>query len=124
MRVFIFECNDATQIECFDRSLFGSNARWPLSVRLGELCFLYNYWGNRKLIYGVFEATCNGARNIVPEAWAGMYSYQVRVRLRSHERLGVPKSNISRIVSDRESGRVRNVLSGQFAQDLLQFFAA
>jgi hypothetical protein len=44
LTVFIFECNDATQIECFERNLFGAGAAWPLRVRRGNLCFLFNYY--------------------------------------------------------------------------------
>jgi len=124
LRVFIFECNDATQIECFERNLFGAGAAWPLNVKRGNLCFLYNYYGSRNLIYGVYEATCDGARRIEPDAWGGQYQCQVRVKLRSHERIAVPRANIHRLVTDPESLRVRNILTAQFAHDLLQFFAA
>lgn len=120
---YIFECSDKTQLECFERSLFGARAAWPLSVRSGDLCFLFNYRGRDALIYGVFEATCDGWPNIVPEAWGGHYPYQVRVRLHSHERIAVPRANLDHLVTDPNTLRVRNRLFGSTAEELLQYFA-
>jgi development and cell death domain-containing protein len=105
--IYIFECSDETQFECFERSLFGARAAWPLSVRTGDLCFLFNYWGKQKLIFGVYESVCNGQRDIVPSAWNQKYPCQVRVRLCSRERLAVPRANINRIVTDPQTMRVR-----------------
>lgn len=120
---YIFECSDETQFECFERSLFGARVGWPLSVRTGDLCFLFNYHGRDKLVYGVFEATCNGQRDIVRDAWGGRYPCQVRVRLCSRERIAVPRANINRFVTDPETLRVRNKVFGEPAHELLQYFA-
>lgn len=119
----IFECNDITQFECFERNLFGAKAAWPLSVKAGDLCFLFNYYGQEKLNYGVFQAVGNGARNIVAGAWGSQYPCQVRVQLCSKERIAVPRSNIGSIVTDPDSLRVRNKLFGEPAQKLLEYFA-
>jgi len=71
----------------------------------------------------VFEATCNGKRDIVPEAWGGGYPCQVRVRLCSRERIAVPRPNIDRFVTDPVNLRVRNKVFGTSAHELLQYFA-
>ncbi len=123
MNAYIFECNDVTGFECFERNLFGASAAWPLSVRTGDLCFLFNYYGREKHVFGVYQATCDGARDIVPEAWGGSYRNQVRVQLVSKERLAVPRANIGKIVTDPASMRVRNRLFGAPAQELLGYFA-
>jgi hypothetical protein len=121
--IYIFECSDTTQFECFERNLFGAKAPWPLSVRTGDLCLLFNYYGHDKLIYGVFEATCDGKRDIEPDAWGGSYPCQVRVRLCSRERITVPRANIGRFVTSPETLRVRNKIFGTPADELLQYFA-
>src|SRR5437899_2869718 len=121
-RVYIFECNDLTEGQCFELSLFGSNRNWPLYVHTGDLCFLFNYKGARRLIYGVYAATCNGKHGIVAEAWSGDYPWQVRVKLCSRERIAVPRANIDRFVTNSE-GYVSNVLDGAKADELLDYFA-
>ena len=73
MVIWIFECEDVTQPECWQRNLFGAGKSWPTGVRSGDLCLLYNYTrGGEHRIYGVYRAVSNGARNIVPEAWEGI----------------------------------------------------
>src|SRR5947208_725733 len=116
--IYIFECNDETEGECFERGLFGTKAAWPLQrVHTGDTCFLFNFYGRRKLIYGVYAATCDAALNIVPDAWAGRFPKQIRVKQCSRERVAVPRDNIEPIVTDPSTGRVRNVLFGNPAQE-------
>jgi hypothetical protein len=122
MKLFVFECSNATQPECFERNLFGSSARWPSTVQPNELCLLYNY--QTGFIYGLYRALSKGARNIVTEAWGGLYPWQVRVELCSKERLGVPRFNIEQFVRDPDTGRARNILYGDPAQSLIQYFAS
>ena len=92
-------------------------------VHAGDTCFLFNFYGRRKLIYGVYEATCDAKLNIVPDAWGGRFSKQVRVKQCSRERVAVPRSNIDRIVTDPATLHVRNFLFGDQAQKLLDYFA-
>ncbi len=42
MDPWISECNDETHWECFGTDLFGAKAQWPLQVKGGHLCLLYN----------------------------------------------------------------------------------
>jgi|ERR1017187_2926288 hypothetical protein len=126
--IYIFECNDETEGECFECGLFGTKAAWPLQrVHTGDLCFLFNFYGRKRLIYGVYQATCDAKRNIVPEAWRGSgssgFPNQVKVHQCSRERIAVPQVNIERIVTDPSTGRVRNILFGDQAQKLLDYFA-
>lgn len=122
--IYIFECSDETEGECFERGLFGTNAAWPLNrVLAGDTCFLFNFFGRRQMIYGVYVATCDAAPDIVRDAWAGRFRKQVRVKQSSRERVAVPRGNIERIVTDPSTGRVRNILFGNQAQELLDYFA-
>ena len=124
MKIHIFECNDDSQTECFEKKLFGSNVPWPLtSVRAGDYCLLYNYTkGKDHFIFGIWKAETNAAKNIDKNAWWGLYPYQVRVRLCSKEYQCIPRRNLDKIVTNNE-GRVMNTVMGSRAQDLLQYFA-
>jgi len=127
MDIWIFECNEETQWECFSTNLFGAKARWPLQVKAGNLCLLYNYTrGSEHNIFKIFRALSDGAKNIKPDAWGGDYPYQVRVALASRERLAVPRINLKRLITEvrNDVPRVRNHIYGDPAQDLLQFYAA
>lgn len=82
---YIFLCSEVTQGECFERNLFGGGEKYEARVRgvkKGDKLFLYNY--NTKKLHGLFEATSELKRNIVPFAWkvdtARDYPWQIRVR--------------------------------------------
>jgi len=123
MRIYIFECNDETQGECFERNLFGSNSKWPTQVKQGDICLLYNYSrGSEHMIYGVYKAISNGIHKIVPEAWRGRYPFQVRVALASKEMVAVKRRSIEKFIV--ANGRVKNVLTDSYAQDVFQFYAS
>jgi hypothetical protein len=119
-KIFIFESNAETHPECLQRELFGSNLNWPLQARKGDLCFLYNY--HEKLLYGVWEAAGDGGSKIVPDAWSGRYRFQVRITRPTSAIRTVPASAIGNIIRNDE-GRVRNILSGDRAHNLIQYFA-
>lgn len=66
--IFMSDCT--TLEECFERRLFGlpsTYADFVREVKAGMILFLFEY-ENRKL-YGVFEASCDGGMNIVPNAF-------------------------------------------------------
>lgn len=121
--IYVFECNDNTQLECFQHNLFGSNSKWPLNVNTGDLYLLFNYYSKKQLIYGVFQAICKGQLNIVKDAWDGKYPYQVKVKRCSKELIVVPRCNIDRFVTNSKTLRVRNQIIGDNAEELLQYFA-
>lgn len=122
MNIYVFECNDTTQHECFERNLFGGRSADFRAVKTGDVCLLFNYYGQTKTIYGVFEATSN-AGNLVPTAWGGGFPIQVSVKQVSREKIAIPKSNIAKFVTDPVSLRVRHRISGERAQELFQYFA-
>ena len=79
-KAIIFACTSRSEKECLDRMLFSTNkiyAQNALHARKGDTLFLYNM--DADVLRGVFRATSDGAKDIVPEAWNGNYPYQVKV---------------------------------------------
>lgn len=76
---FVFKCSSGTYLDCVGKNLFGSNEPWPLEIREGDYCFLHHYEVGG--LFGLWEATSNGGRNLVPGLWKGKFPYQVKVRL-------------------------------------------
>jgi hypothetical protein len=125
MNIWIFECNLETEWECHQRNLFGSNVQWPLHVKGGDLCFLFNYGTHPRVVYGIYRAVSDGARNIDRSAWSGRSPYQARVTLDSKGRLAVPIGKLERLISTDVDGRpkVRHQISGNAAQELIDLYA-
>ena len=66
----IFLCNHLTRKECFDRKIFGLSSKcteFIQRVKSGATLFLYDV--DQHKLHGVFEATSDGAMNIIPEAY-------------------------------------------------------
>ncbi|KAE9613651.1 putative development/cell death domain-containing protein [Lupinus albus] len=69
----IFMSNSDTKRECFERRLFGlpsSEVQFVEQVKDGMILFLFEY--EKKHLHGVFKATCDGAINIVPNAFRSL----------------------------------------------------
>lgn len=85
MAYFVFLCDTTTESECFERSLFGTNAgeshRLHLSrVEIGDQLFLYNI--EIGTLRGPFVALTSCTFNIEPNAWKRTrrsFPWQVRV---------------------------------------------
>jgi len=76
---FIFECSSNTYLDCVEKNLFGSNKPWPLEIKTGDYCLLHHYEIGGLL--GLWQATCDGGKNLVPKVWGGKFPYQVKVKL-------------------------------------------
>lgn len=66
----IFMSNSDTKAECLKRKLFGlpsSGSDFVLHIKKGMMLFLFEF--ERRLLYGVFRATCDGEINIEPKAF-------------------------------------------------------
>lgn len=66
----IFMSNRATKRECLRRQLLGlpsSQVDFVRQVKAGMLLFLFEF--ERRELHGVFQASSNGAMNIVPNAY-------------------------------------------------------
>jgi hypothetical protein len=85
----IFLCNYRTRKECFDRKIFGLSSKcteFIQKVKSGATLFLYDV--DQRKLHGVFEATSDGAMNIIPDAYASSgfhYPCQVRIYFRHPE---------------------------------------
>ncbi|KAL0910576.1 hypothetical protein M5K25_021574 [Dendrobium thyrsiflorum] len=66
----IFMSNRETKLECLRRKLFGlplSKSKFLKQVKAGMILFLFEH--EERKLYGVFEATSDGALNIIPDAF-------------------------------------------------------
>ncbi|KAJ1397124.1 Development/cell death domain [Sesbania bispinosa] len=69
----IFMSNSETKRECFKRRLFGlpsSKIHFVEQVKAGMILFLFEY--EQRQLHGVFKASCDGAMNIVPNAFTSL----------------------------------------------------
>lgn len=79
----IFMSNRKTMEECLRRNLFGlpfSKAGFVKHVKVGMVLFLFEY--EKRELHGVFQASTDGAIDIVPEAFCSSgkrFSAQVRI---------------------------------------------
>lgn len=102
---YVFLCSDATEKECFDRSLFGGGEKYVKRVkgiRPGKKLYLFNY--SSKKLHGTFEALTGIEHNIVPEAWKGEYPWQVRVK-RVLDHKSISREDIGTLLKFDRSGR-------------------
>ncbi|CAJ2650301.1 unnamed protein product [Trifolium pratense] len=78
----IFMSNSGSKRECFHRGLFGlpsSYISFVEKIKAGSALFLFEY--EKRLLHGVFKATCDGGINIVPKAFNSLgvpYPAQVK----------------------------------------------
>jgi len=115
---FIFECSSTTYLDCVDKNLFGSNKPWPLQIKAGDYCLLHHYEIGGLL--GLWQATSNGGKGLVPKIWAGKFPYQVKVRLVLPKVTEVPKSLLKQMGLDPAVGRCDNCLDEDLAEDLIR----
>lgn len=74
----IFMASHSTKKECLKRKLFGlppPQINFVKKVKCGMILFLFEF--EERKLYGVFQATCDGAMGIVPHAYAGKFPAQV-----------------------------------------------
>src|SRR5271170_4139148 len=96
MKTFLFECSTATYLDCLQKSLFGSNQPWPLQVKIDDYCFLYHY--EVGVLFGMWRASSDGGKNIVPKAWGGRFPFQAMIALFTPEIVEIPKAEVVEIV--------------------------
>lgn len=117
-QTFIFECSSSTYLDCVEKNLFGSNKPWPLEIKTGDYCLLHHYEIGGLL--GLWQATSNGGKNLVPKIWGGKFPYQVNVKLVIPRVTDVPKSVLKKLGVDAAVGRFDNSVDEEMAKDLIQ----
>ena len=115
--IFIFECSSNTYLDCVEKNLFGSNKAWPLEIKEGDYCLLHHYEIGGLL--GLWQATCDGGRNLVPKIWGGKFPYQVKVNLVIPKVTDVPKKLLAGFGIDPAKGRFDNCVDEDLAEDLI-----
>ena len=113
---YVFACNQSTVEECLERSLFGAPTRWPLSVKGGDPCVLYNY--DTHQIMGIWVAERSGRNQIVPTAWDRRYPYQCKVKAIVDTLYAVPRANLPGLAA----GRLPNPLQGHSSRAVFKKF--
>ncbi len=121
MRAFIFECSTNTYREYVERQLFGSHLGWPLEVRTGDLCFLYHHGVSE--LCGIWRAEHAG-HNLVPEAWAGRFPFQVKVSSSTPHILEMPLKEVEDLVLSSEARKPKHTIEGEALAELLRRFRA
>ena len=117
-KTYIFECSSNTYLDCVEKSLFGSNKSCPLEIKAGDYCLLHHYEIGGLL--GLWQATCNGGRNLVPKIWGGKFPFQVRVKLLLPKVTEVPQKLLAELAMNPAVGRFDNCLDEDLAEDLIR----
>lgn len=118
LNAYVFECNSTTYSDCI-KGLFGSNRGWALKVRKGDLCLLHHL--EIHLVFMLWRAETDAARNIVPKAWKGRFPFQAKVALASSEIIEVPKLVVNELLLNPDTGYVVNEVVPAHLPNLLKF---
>ena len=105
-------------MDCIEKSLFASNKPWPLEIKEGDYCLLHHYEIGGLL--GVWQATSNGARNIVPKIWGGRFPFQTRIKLVVPKVTEVQRQLLADAGVDPSVGRFDHCLDEALAQSIIQ----
>ncbi|MCE9552914.1 MAG: hypothetical protein K8T91_06000 [Planctomycetes bacterium] len=119
LKTYIFECSSGTYLDCVEKKLFGSNKPWPLEIKQGDYCLLHHYEIGGLL--GLWKATSDGGRNLVPKIWGGKFPFQVKVELVLPKITDVPQKVLAEFGADPANGRFDNCVDEQLAQSLIRF---
>lgn len=119
VNAFIFQCSTATYLDCVQKELFGSNLPWPTQVKAGDYCCLHHY--EVGTLFGLWQATCNGGKSLVPRAWGGRFPFQVRVKLCTADIIEIPKTVLDGALINPATGKLDEVLEPPRSEDLVQW---
>ena len=114
-KLFVFQCSGNTYMECIEKGVFGSNDPWPLQVKTGDACLLHHYEYDTH--FGLWRATTDGGRRLVPKVWGGKFPFQARVDLVTPSILDLPKGALGPAERIVDGARVAAVLAMFLPQD-------
>ncbi|GMI15234.1 hypothetical protein TrVE_jg244 [Triparma verrucosa] len=93
---WVFNCTEATRVECVQRRLFGCPAPKNYErMNPGDIVYLSNV--TQRTLEGPFLALTSIMKDIVPEAWAGRYMWQVSVDKLGDNIIRVSRDEVSKI---------------------------
>ena len=117
-KTYVFECSSSTYMDCIEKNLFGSNKPCPLEIKEGDYCLLHHYEIGGLL--GLWKATSNGGRNLVPKIWSGKFPFQVRVKLLLPSITEVSRKVLSDAGINPAVGRFDYCADDALAQSIIQ----
>jgi hypothetical protein len=89
---FVFQCSGNTYMECIEKGVFGGNDPWPLQVKAGDACLLHHY--EYDTLFGLWRATTDGGKKLVPKAWGGKFPFPARITLATSTIVELPKGTL------------------------------
>ncbi|KAG6388404.1 hypothetical protein SASPL_149829 [Salvia splendens] len=120
---FIFLCNMSTKLQCYQYRVFGlpfSRMKVVEKIKIGSKLFLFDF--KSKLLYGVYEATCDGNLNLEPAAFGGQFPAQVKFKI-FKECLPIPESSLRYIIKENYTGaKFKQELDGEQVAKLISNF--
>ncbi len=115
---FIFECSSTTYLDCVEKNLFGSNKPWPMQIKAGDYCLLHHYEIGG--LPALWQATCDGGKNLVPKMWGAKFPYQVKVKLVLRKVTEVPRNLLAHLGVNPAVGRCDNCIDEDLAEELIR----
>ncbi|KAK6147985.1 hypothetical protein DH2020_018897 [Rehmannia glutinosa] len=120
---FIFMCNPTTKLECYQYRVFGlplGKKEVVEEIKPGAKLFLFDF--EKKLLYGIYEATSAGKLNLEPAAFRGKFPAQVKFKI-FKECLPLSENSLRQIIRENYTGsKFKQELSGKQVKKLLSSF--
>ncbi|CAN7046067.1 hypothetical protein IGI04_008533 [Brassica rapa subsp. trilocularis] len=120
---YIFMCNGRTKPDCFRYRVFGiprGGKGVVERIKPGMKLFLYDF--EKRLLYGVYEASVGGKMDIEPDAFDKMYPAQVGFRI-VENCYPLPESTFkSAIYENYKGGKFNQELAPHQVMSLLSLF--
>ncbi|XP_047959317.1 class E vacuolar protein-sorting machinery protein HSE1-like [Salvia hispanica] len=120
---FIFLCNMSTKLQCYQYRVFGlpfGRMEVVEKIKIGSKLFLFDF--KSKLLYGAYEATCDGNLNLEPAAFGGQFPAQVKFKI-FKECLPIHESSLRYIIKENYTGaKFKQELDGEQVAKLISNF--
>jgi hypothetical protein len=89
-----------------------------LQIVPGDYCLLHHYEAGA--VFGLWQASSSGGRNLVPKAWGKRFPYQVKVTRVSADIAEVPKELLAEFKLDPAHGGLGTCLNSRLAEKIVQ----